>query len=210
MGVPGEVAQAADVKRTMDTKRRLMLRMYEGLRRRFHRSAGCMRSLARWRPFRAVSPASGLAARQPPRLTMDRRERYAAGVTPRRWCSAEVLQRRTEAGPHQLQLQVGRRCLCSSRSARQNKPMFLSWKTSAGTVRNTGRRIAIGCRIVRAAPRAASALSLVPESELRLRIGCGLPVTGCPCSFVGHVDCRKTDTAQPPPQPATRQPATNR
>ena len=48
------------------------------------------------------------AARWLPRLTTCRRERSAASVTPRRWCSAEALQRRTEAGPHQLQLQVSR------------------------------------------------------------------------------------------------------
>jgi hypothetical protein len=47
--------------------------------------------------------AEGVAARQPPRLTMDRQERTAAGVTPRRWCSAEALQRRPEARPQQLQ-----------------------------------------------------------------------------------------------------------
>jgi hypothetical protein len=31
-------------------------------------------------------------------------------MTPRRWCSAQALQRRTEAGPRRLQLGVSRRC----------------------------------------------------------------------------------------------------
>jgi hypothetical protein len=46
------------------------------------------------------------AARWLPRLMVARRERNAANATPRRWCSAEGLQPRTEAGPQQLQLRV--------------------------------------------------------------------------------------------------------
>jgi len=36
--------------------------------------------------------------------------KFAADVTPRRFCSAEALQRRIEAGPWQLQRGVSRRC----------------------------------------------------------------------------------------------------
>ena len=40
------------------------------------------------------------AARRLPRRFFNRRiSRFAADVTPRRWCWAEALQRRTEAGP---------------------------------------------------------------------------------------------------------------
>jgi hypothetical protein len=56
---------------------------------------------------RVYAPA---ARRLPaPQLTSAHMQ-FAADVTPRRWCSAEALQRRTEAGPCQLQREVGPRC----------------------------------------------------------------------------------------------------
>jgi hypothetical protein len=44
-----------------------------------------------------------------PRIPLDSDARSATSMTPRRWCSAQALQRRTEAGPRQLQLGVSRR-----------------------------------------------------------------------------------------------------
>jgi hypothetical protein len=50
-----------------------------------------------------------IVARRLPRIPLDSDARSAADVTPRRWCSAQGLQPRTEAGPRQLQLGVRRR-----------------------------------------------------------------------------------------------------
>jgi hypothetical protein len=54
--------------------------------------------------------ATRIVARRLPRIPLDSDARTAADVTPRRWCSAQALQRRTEAGPCQLQRLVGPRC----------------------------------------------------------------------------------------------------
>jgi hypothetical protein len=51
----------------------------------------------------------------------------AADVPLRRWCSAEELQLRAEAGPHRLQLEVRPRC--SSR--KRQRDVMLNRKTSA-------------------------------------------------------------------------------
>jgi len=40
-----------------------------------------------------------VARRLPPRRLASARMQFAADVTPREFCSAEALQRRTEAGP---------------------------------------------------------------------------------------------------------------
>jgi hypothetical protein len=59
--------------------------------------------------------ATRIVARRLPRILLDSNARSAADVTPRRWCSAQGLQPRTEAGPRQLQLGVSRRIrLCVS------------------------------------------------------------------------------------------------
>ena len=57
------------------------------------------------------------AARWLPRIPLDSDTRSATSVTPRRLGSAQGLQPRTEAGPRQLQWQVGRRRPLSSRAA---------------------------------------------------------------------------------------------
>ena len=60
--------------------------------------------------LRGQSPrAEAVAARWLPRIPLDSDTRSATNVTPRRWCSAEGLQPRTEAGPRQLQWQVSQR-----------------------------------------------------------------------------------------------------
>jgi hypothetical protein len=64
--------------------------------------------------------AEALVARRLPRILLDSNARSAADVTPRRWCSAEALQRRTEAGPCQLQRLVRRHRLRSHPSADAN------------------------------------------------------------------------------------------
>lgn len=55
---------------------------------------------------RAFETSGAAAAAAPLRI---REDAVAADVTPCRICSAEALQRRTEAGPGQLQREVGRR-----------------------------------------------------------------------------------------------------
>ena len=53
-------------------------------------------------------------ARRLPRILLDSNARSAAAVTPRRYCSAQALQRRIEAGPWRLQRLVRRRGACDS------------------------------------------------------------------------------------------------
>jgi hypothetical protein len=50
------------------------------------------------------------AACRLPRIPLDSDSGSATCMTPRRWCSAEALQRRDEAGPQQLQREVRPRC----------------------------------------------------------------------------------------------------
>ena len=64
----------------------------------------------------ALSCAAGpawLRQRGAPAAAILERLRSAAGVTPRWYCSAEALQRRAEAGPHQLERVVRPRPICS-------------------------------------------------------------------------------------------------
>ena len=69
--------------------------------------------------------AEAVVARRLPRIPLDGDVRSATAVTPRRWCSAQGLQPRTEAGPRQLQLGVRR--LCGIRFGLIRSETFASW-----------------------------------------------------------------------------------